>query len=218
MNRDSMIASIQSERLDLIAMSPAFLRASLARDIHKSEQEIRLALPSGWPGERDEMLSLRLKQLEADQSLGPWLIRAMALRQRGVMVGHIGFHTAPGADYLRSYSPGAVEFGFTVFPAFRRQGYAREASLALMRWARQNHGVTKFVLSIRPDNVASQALAAQLGFVRIGSHLDDLDGLEDVLEYKVSDDESAEPSAAPNGGPAASVDNPNAPGGPPSVS
>jgi hypothetical protein len=28
----------------------------------------------------------------------------------------------------------------------------------------------------------------------------------------------AEPSAAPNGGPAASVDNPNAPGGPPSVS
>jgi GNAT superfamily N-acetyltransferase len=159
----------------------------------------------------------------------------MGLRKTGVMVGHIGFHTAPGADYLRPFcagpsvgtsrcdvpareaaggtgaplnaaqtaqravptrfnsarrdsnweDPGAVEFGFTVFPSFRRQGYAREASLAMMRWARQTHGVIRFILSIRPDNTASQALAAQLGFVRIGSHIDEVDGLEDVLEYRV---------------------------------
>jgi len=107
------------------------------------------------------------------------------------MVGHIGFHAAPGAEYFRPFSPGAVEFGFTVFPDFRRQGYAREASLALMRWARQTHQVTKFVLSIRPDNAISQALAAQLGFVRVGTHLDEIDGLEDVLEYSGSDNETA---------------------------
>jgi RimJ/RimL family protein N-acetyltransferase len=55
----------------------------------------------------------------------------------------------------------------------------------MMRWARQTHGVIRFILSIRPDNTASQALAAQLGFVRIGSHIDEVDGLEDVLEYRV---------------------------------
>jgi RimJ/RimL family protein N-acetyltransferase len=71
------------------------------------------------------------------------------------MVGQIGFHTAPGADYLQPFSPGGIEFGFTVFPRFRRQGFAREASLALMRWAAQIHGMTKFVVSIRPDNSAS---------------------------------------------------------------
>lgn len=98
------------------------------------------------------------------------------------MIGHIGFHTAPGAEYLRSWSPGAVEFGFGVFSPYRRQGYAREASLALMRWAHSVHGVKKFVVSIGPDNIASQALAAQLGFNRIGSQMDELDGVEDILE------------------------------------
>jgi RimJ/RimL family protein N-acetyltransferase len=59
--------------------------------------------------------------------------------------------------------------------------------------------VTKFVLSIRPDNAASQALAAELGFVRVGSHPDEVDGLEDVLEYRASDNETAswEPAANP---------------------
>jgi hypothetical protein len=36
--------------------------------------------------------------------------------------------------------------------------------------------------------------------------------------YTESGDDSADQNAAPNGGPAASVDNPNAPDGPPSVS
>lgn len=97
------------------------------------------------------------------------------------MVGHIGFHDKPGADYLREWNPGGVEYGFTIFPAHRRNGYAREASLALMQWARELHGVTGFVVTISPDNVASRALVAGLGFVRVGSHLDEVDGVEDVL-------------------------------------
>jgi hypothetical protein len=38
-------------------------------------------------------------------------------------------------------------------------------------------------MSIRPDNVPSQAVAAQLGFVRGGSHVDEVDGLEQVHEF-----------------------------------
>ena len=97
------------------------------------------------------------------------------------MVGHIGFHDQPGADYLREWSPGGVEYGFTVFSAHRRKGYAREASLALMRWAHDHHRVTEFVTTISPSNVASHALVADLGFVRVGSHVDEIDGVEDVL-------------------------------------
>ncbi|SRR5258705_10490 len=179
-----MTSSIESERLELIPMTPLFLRASLDGKIHEAEKQLGLALPAEWPGEHIDVLSLRLKQVEEDPSLQPWLIRAMALRENPIMVGTIGFHSAPSADYLKQFSPAGVEFGFTVFPPYRRQGFAREASLALMRWARRVHGVRSFVLSIRPDNSASQALAAQLGFVRIGSHLDEVDGLEDVLEYK----------------------------------
>ncbi len=61
-----------------------------------------------------------------------------------------------------------------------------------MHWALHTQGVTRFALTIRPDNHPSQALAAQLGFVRIGSHIDEVDGLEDILECKVSNDDTAE--------------------------
>ena len=238
-----MTASIPSERLDLIPMTPAFLRACWRAACARRSSCSSYLLPAEWPEGHTDVLSLRLKQLEAEPALQPWLLRAMALRGTCVMVGHVGFHAEPGADYLRPFCPvdakvgtsrcdvpareasggtvaplnaartaqravptrftsarrelnqrvslGAVEFGFTVFPAFRRRGYAREPSLALMRWARQIHGVTKFVLSIRPDNTASQALATQLGFVRVGSHIDEVDGLEDVLEYTVSEHEVA---------------------------
>lgn len=178
-----MTPSIHSERLDLIPMTPGFLRASLEGEIRQAEQLLQLSLPAEWPEEETDVLSLRLKQLETEPAYQPWSLRAMVLRGTGRMVGHIGFHSAPGSEYLRPFSPNGVEFGFTVFPGFRRRGYAREASLALMRWANQAHHVSNFVVSIRPDNAPSRALATQLGFVRIGSHVDEVDGLEDVLEY-----------------------------------
>ena len=60
-----------------------------------------------------------------------------------------------------------------------------------MHWAHLAHGVARFVMTIRPDNVPSQALAAGLGFVRIGSHIDEVDGLEDILERRLCNDDAA---------------------------
>ena len=186
-----MTESIHTERLDLISMTPAFLRASLECNLPEAERELRFSLPKDWPGEAANVLTLRLKALEEEPALQPRLLRAIAWRATGVMVGHIGFHTAPGAEYLQPYVHGGVEFGFTVFPCFRRQGFAREASKALIHWAMHAQGVKNFAMTIRPDNHPSQALAAQLGFVRIGSHVDEVDGLEDILEYRASNDETA---------------------------
>lgn len=178
--------SIVSERMRLVPMTPPFLRASLQGRLEDAEHEMSLALPSEWPDDVADVLSLRLAQLESKPELQPWLLRAMVLRESSVMIGHIGFHTAPGAAYLKPYSPGAVEFGFTVFPPHHRQGYAREASIAMMDWAHRDHGVTRFILCISPINIPSQSLAAQLGFIQIGSHLDEIDGPEDVLEYRLA--------------------------------
>jgi RimJ/RimL family protein N-acetyltransferase len=177
------VALIQSPRLDLVTLSPDTIRASLASNTVEAERLLGASLPADWPDCAD-LLNLRLSQMEKDASYEPWSLRAMVLRDERVMVGHIGFHTAPGADYLEPYSPGAVEFGYTVYSPYCRRGYAREASLAMMGWAEQVHGIRKFIVSIRPDNIASQALAAQLGFVRIGSHIDEVDGLEEILELR----------------------------------
>ena len=175
---------IRTNRLDLIPMTPGFLHASLSGDLREAEKHIGLTLPETWP-DIQGVLALRLDQLESDPTLQPWLLRAMALRTNRQMIGHIGFHTSPGADYLKQWSPGGAEFGFTVFPSHRRNGYAREASLALMQWARDVHGVKSFVVTIRPHNEASLALAEDLGFIRVGVHYDEVDGPEDVLVLNV---------------------------------
>ena len=166
-------------------MTAEFLRASLAGDLKEAEQIIGLSLPESWP-EHPSAAQRRLKQLESDASVQPWLTRAIALRTSRAMIGNIGFHAAPGTDaILEAVSPGAAEFGYTVHAEFRRQGYAEEAARALMAWARQAHGVTTFILSIGPDNAPSQALAAKLGFVKIGEQIDEVDGLEEILQLVV---------------------------------
>lgn len=171
---------ITTERLDLIPMTPAFLAACLARDWDAAEQALPLSIPADWYDEQD-LMALRLAQMREDPSLQPWLLRAIGLREAQVMIGHLGFHTAPDPDYLREIAPGAVEFGYTIFPPYRRQGYAYEAAQALMQWARTTHGITRFVLSIAPDNEPSLRLAAKLGFERIGEHVDAEDGLEYIF-------------------------------------
>lgn len=162
-------------------MSVDFMRASLASDRREMEGILRATVPPEWP-DIPEAVELRLSQVEAEPALESWLLRAMVRRSARVMVGHIGFHGAPAADDAIPRAPCTAEFGYEVFQPFRRQGYAREASVAMMDWARERGDLERFVLSISPDNVASQALAAHLGFVRIGSQIDEVDGLEDVLE------------------------------------
>ena len=179
-----MSASIYTNRLDLVPMTPAFLRASLRGDLAEAERAIGLRLPTTWPHIRS-VLELRLGQLESDPALQPWLLRAVGLRSNREMVGHIGFHSSPGAAYLEQWSPGGVEFGFAICPAHRRKGYAREAAAALMQWARDIHEVNSFVVTISPLNEASRALAKGLGFVRVGAHVDEVDGLEDVFIFSV---------------------------------
>ena len=97
------------------------------------------------------------------------------------MVGHCGFHGSPGAAYLEPYAPGGAEIGYTVFPPYRRNGYATEAVRGLMGWAAEAHGVPTFVLSIAPANEPSQAIARRLGFSVVGLYDDPEDGPEEVF-------------------------------------
>ena len=177
--------TIRSARLDLVPFEPEFLRASLAGDLVRAEQLLGAKLPADWPAPPD-IYQLRLGQMEKDPSLLQWLMRGMVHRESGVLIGRIGFHTGPGPEYLRELSPGGIEFGYTVFEGHRRRGFATEAAEALMRWARMKHGITRFVVSISPENLPSRGLAAKFGFRRIGSHIDEVDGLEDIYERVVS--------------------------------
>ncbi|MCB0003687.1 MAG: GNAT family N-acetyltransferase [Anaerolineae bacterium] len=173
---------IRSPRLDLISLTPAFLRLTLDRDRAGAEQWLGLSIPAEW-FDKQWLVELRYQQLQQDPAYQPWCLRAIGLRETGDMAGYIGFHARPGEAYLREFAPNGVEFGYTVFAPFRRQGYAREACAALMQWACEEQQVCEFVVTISPDNVASTRLAQGFGFQQIGSHIDDQDGLEYI--YRV---------------------------------
>ena len=175
---------IHSLRLDLIALSPDFLRASINGDLETASQLINLVIPPDWL-EAKWLMEMRLAKMRENPALEPWLLRAVGLRQTGTMIGFIGFHTLPGADYLNSYARDSVEFGYTIFPDYRGKGYASEAAQALMDWATREHNVTRFVVSISPTNEPSLRIAKKFGFHKVGTVTDPEDGVEDVFLREV---------------------------------
>lgn len=172
--------TLHTERLDLILMTPAFFTAAISGNQAQAAQLLGVPIPAEWwpvsQYSRD-----RVAQALENPALQPWLERAIVLRLTQTMIGNIAFHMAHPPEPLRPLGPGGVEFGYTIFAPFRGQGYATEASQALMAWAQQQ-GVRRFVLTISPDNQPSLQIAARLGFTKIGSQMDDEDGLEDIYE------------------------------------
>ena len=180
----SSLDIISSPRLELIALSPYFLNASIRGDLETASHSIGLDIPTEWL-EAKWLMEMRLEKMRENPVLEAWLLRAVGLRETKSMIGFIGFHTLPGADYLNSYAPGSVEFGYTIFPNYRGKGYAGEAAKALMDWATREHGVTRFVVSISPVNGPSLRIAKKFGFRKVGSFTDPEDGVEDVFLREV---------------------------------
>lgn len=174
--------TISTERLDLVLMNLAVFDLCLAKDRQGVFAHGGFEVAEEWLDEAD-YIRMRRGQLAADPAYGPWCVRAIVLKETNRMVGQIGFHAPPGRQELNEIAPGGIEYGYRVYPPYRGCGYAKEAARGLMEWA-VAQGVTSFVVSIRPNNLPSQAIARSLGFVKVGEHMDEVDGLEEVFLLK----------------------------------
>ena len=179
-----LTSPIATARLDLLLMTPAFFAASISGDQAQAAQVLGVSIPAQWWPVSAHQQN-RLVQVRQNAALLPWMERAIVLRSSQTMVGSIAFHMAPAPEPVRPLGPAGVEFGYTIFPPFRRQGYATEACQALMGWAQQQ-GVIRFILSISPANQASLRIAAHCGFVKIGEQIDAEDGLEEIHARQVA--------------------------------
>jgi RimJ/RimL family protein N-acetyltransferase len=166
-------AVIATERMDLVPLPPDLLRLIERGQTAELEDRLGARVPAGW--EEGIPASLRLKQLAADPSEAPWLVRAMVLRAPRRVVGSVGFHAPPDGS-------GRVEIGYDVVAAERRKGYAREGIHGFAGWAFATGRAQICVASISPDNAPSLALVRSLGFRQVGEQIDDVDGLELVFE------------------------------------
>ncbi len=169
---------IETPRLLIRLLDAEALAATVARDHPRLEALLGLSVPDVW-FEEAWVAAMRLDQLRADPLFLPWSIRAISLRSTGEIVGAINCHNRPMEFVALGERSLAVELGYSIYEPWRRRGIAHETIRALTGWA-ATQGVASLVLSIAPGNAASVGLAQKLGAIRIGSHIDEIDGPEDV--------------------------------------
>ena len=105
-----------------------------------------------------EMLQGCLDHPEAWDWYAVWRIE----RENGALAGDLSFK-GPPVD-------GAVEIGYGIDEAFRRNGYATEAVEAAVVWALSRDGVTRVEAETEPGNRASQRVLEKCGFIPTGKN------------------------------------------------
>ena len=171
-----MNTEVRSKRLDLVPMSLELMEALLRGDLVSAQPMVGYRIPSDWPHVLESVLRYRIPIAQAQPESLPLLLRAMVLRaDPDVVVGRLGFHGPTGND-------GMLEIGYEVFPEYRRRGFAREAALAMLRWAQRDPAVLRFRATVSPDNAPSRDLVTGLGFTEVGTQWDDEDGEETLFE------------------------------------
>lgn len=155
-----------------LKLSPGTLAALIAGDLAAASAAAGHPLTPFLVDEK-WLWEIRLDDIRQNPPAADWIAAAAIAEPDGIVIGHGGFHGPPDEN-------GVVEVAYSVDPAHRRRGYAREMLATLLRRADADPAVTAVRASIRPDNAGSRATIAGFGFQKIGEQWDPVDGLEDV--------------------------------------
>lgn len=106
------------------------------------------------------------------------------LKHPGRCIGYAAF------DDLHKREAGVPDIGYLIDPAYQGKGYATEAMGALMAFCYTHvKGLDASWLTVHPDNLASQKVAAKLSFEKAGAKLiETRHGTEPRLIYKTGRD------------------------------
>lgn len=152
---------IQTARLTLVPFTLVLVHAAL-RDRAELSRLLGARVPDDWPNDDVlVMLSQDALLLEAEPQRSEWSYLVVHTSARA-LIGDIGFHAPPDAN-------GSIEIGYDVLATYRRQGYAVEASEALLGWAFQQPEVHYVVAESLVENVASIRVLEKLGLRRVST-------------------------------------------------
>ncbi|GAB6106289.1 GNAT family N-acetyltransferase [Fusibacter bizertensis] len=79
------------------------------------------------------------------------------LKTENVIIGGVCFKGPPDDD-------NEVEIGYEIVPEHQNNGYATEASEALIKWAKESKQIKSIVACVEPDNLPSVKVLRKLGF------------------------------------------------------
>jgi ribosomal-protein-alanine N-acetyltransferase len=151
---------IRTPRLELRPCTREVAQAALTGR-QQLERILGVRVAAGWPSQdlRDA-IPVYVAQLDRDPNALGWGLWLLVDPVANLMLGDAGFKGRP--DVGRR-----VEIGYGVAPAERGKGYATEAAIALLSWARE-HGAYVVTAECLEDNVPSIRVLEKAGLQRRG--------------------------------------------------
>ena len=136
---------LKTERLCIRVSSDAEMRDLIA---HTDDEGLKLAYT--------EMLTMTVE----NPQYRPWYAAWFIENTDGQRVGELCFKGLS--------TDGIAEIGYGILPAFQNRGYATEAVKAVTDWALSQPGVNCITAETEADNLASQKVLLNCGFLATG--------------------------------------------------
>jgi ribosomal-protein-alanine N-acetyltransferase len=159
------VPDIVTDRLELIAITPAMLRADFTRSPEFSQLTLS-NVPVNWPAEGwdEDAYNYLFTRMEKYASSRGWS------RYIAVKASNGGRRTLAGACGLTEpiELTDDPEIGYGLLPAFQRQGYATEAVAALVAWIFEHPHIRSVNAQTFPGLQASLRVLAKNSFQYAG--------------------------------------------------
>ena len=144
---------IISERLVLRPLGPEYLEST---HVYVSDPE-NTRLMMFLPNESLEETADYLRCCAEEWAKPEPAIYEFAVLLNGAHIGHVTLELNGTRD--------TAELAWILHPAHHGRGYAVEAARAMMTYARESLGITRFIAHCDSENAASQAVMRKLGLV-----------------------------------------------------
>lgn len=157
--------TLESHRLHIVPFTLTLAEAALADDRTALTALLGADIPAAWPQpDLADTLPLIAESRRQYPQSAEWsgLIIHRADQR---LIGDIGFKAPPDEN-------GEVEIGYSIIPAYRRRGYATEATRLMITWAFAQSGVTLVTAECLIGNTGSIHVLAKLGLQRTGTRQD----------------------------------------------
>ncbi len=173
---------LTTDRLRLVPITLEMLEAVLDHDQARAEALVGGAFPGEWPN--DDLVGRAFpysrSAIRAAPELRLWGDSFVLLKDAPRVVGSVVFHGHPAGHATRYSTPviaspadpaeeGVAEVAYGIEEGSRSQGFAIEATCALVDWALAQDGIRAVQATTFPWHKASLGVINRLGMVRAGT-------------------------------------------------
>lgn len=148
---------LQTARLTITPFTRDLMLAAL-RDHAEVGTALGLRVSPGWPNADElEVLPILAEGLAREPDLADWGMHLVIHTGDRAIVGCAGLMGRPTPE-------GAVEVGYGIAPPYQGQGYATEATRALVEWSFAQPSIRRVIASCLKENKGSIRVIEKTGF------------------------------------------------------